>query len=60
MDYPDSCEAVALRLFEQIREAEPKDARGRNIPEAARLLGLYAECLQAVRGDRPFPGDLLN
>jgi hypothetical protein len=56
MDYhhPDAPEAVALELLRIIEKAEPKDAR-RNVPEAARLLDLYAACLAAVHGDRMIP-----
>jgi hypothetical protein len=54
MDHPDSCEAVALELLRMIEKAEPKDAR-RNVPEAARLLDLYASCLAAVHGERMIP-----
>lgn len=52
MDYPDSCEAVALRLFERISEAEEKEnRRGRNAPARQDLLELYVKCLAAVRTD---------
>jgi hypothetical protein len=52
MDWPESTDAVALALREAEQEQEPKGARRRNIPETARLLDLFAECLRAVNGDR--------
>jgi hypothetical protein len=53
MDYPDSLEAVALSLLEKIleRDDQPKT----NEPPAARLISLYAQCLEVVRGDRMSP-----
>jgi len=59
MDYPDSIESVALRLFERIKEAEEKeDRRGRNVPARQDMLGLYAECLRAVQGELAHTGQL--
>jgi hypothetical protein len=47
-------EFIALELMRMIEKNEPKDER-RNVPEAARLLDLYAACLSAVNGDRVVP-----
>jgi hypothetical protein len=59
MYYPDSVESVALELFRIIKEAEPKEAHGQNIPESARLLSLFAECLSAATGQRRAPSTQL-
>ena len=48
MDYPESIEAVALKLFERISEAEEKEERRRNLPVRRDLLDLYAACLSTV------------
>jgi hypothetical protein len=60
--YPDSPEAVALELWNRIREAEgnPPAERGRNVPRRADLLALYSQCLTVVRGadDGPSSGYL--
>jgi hypothetical protein len=50
MDHPDCPEAVALVLLEKILEQD--DQTKSNLPPAARLLDLYAECLAATHGDR--------
>ena len=50
---PDSPEVVALELFQEIRRAEEKAGEnGSNEPIRAQLLGLYAACFSAVRGER--------
>jgi hypothetical protein len=50
---PEAPEAVAFELLRMIEEAEDKAGRDRkNLPTAARLLDLYAECLAAVIGNR--------
>jgi hypothetical protein len=56
---PDSAEAVALELFKIIKESEPKDTHRSNVPEAARLLDLYAQCLAATDGQRAMPASAL-
>jgi hypothetical protein len=55
--YPDSPEAVALSLFEQIvkEQEEQQEDRRRNAPKehrAREMLDLYAQCLAAIRGHR--------
>jgi hypothetical protein len=51
--YPESEPAIALWLMERILERE--DQTKRNEPVAAHTLDLYAQCLQAVNGDRLTP-----
>ena len=56
--HPDVPEAIALELWNRIREAEDKQEpqRSRNIPVRADLLALYSECLKAVhRGGADAP-----
>ena len=50
-DYPETPEAVALELMRMIQAAD-KESDRRNVPERARLLDLYAECLAATEGKR--------
>lgn len=54
---PDSAEAVALELLRIIEDAAEKagrrDRHGNKVPERARLLDLYTECLAGPRQARP-------
>ena len=61
--FPDSPEAVALELWNRIREAEgnPPAEPGRNVSRRADLLVLYSQCLTMVKGasdDGPSSGYL--
>jgi hypothetical protein len=47
---------VALSLLEKILERE--DRTKTNAPPAAWMMDLYAQCLEAVRGDREMPSVL--
>ncbi len=62
--HPESPEACALELYRLIRESEPPtNRRGRNLPETAQQLDLYALCLATVRGEREIgrpAGELLH
>jgi hypothetical protein len=46
----DNPESVAWKLFEKILEQD--DQVKSNLPAAARMLDLFAECLRAANGDR--------
>jgi hypothetical protein len=54
--HPDSPEACALILLEEILEKD--DQTKSNLPPAARMLDLFAECLIAVNGDRLIPKEM--
>lgn len=58
--YPDSPEAVALALFREIHEAERKDGRRLNEPPTQRMLDLFAQCLDAVKGQRTTTAYTMN
>jgi hypothetical protein len=51
--YPETPEAVAFALFNQILEADPSlTSRTSNQPVASYMLDLFAECLVAAEGKR--------
>ena len=62
-DYDNESDAaVALELWKRIRKVEAaEDAERRNVPKRADLLGLYMQCLAAVRlGEASPPSGYLN